>query len=420
MTKKRSRDDKGDKDGKAVKGGKGGKSDMSQSSQSQSQSQEKIKKIKKKPKHEKGDTEMQVQGGGGGGGSLLPPLLSRGGSHPLLFRGISGDSLDGGESSLLPPLHPLTALSSGPIPHRIPQETERLLNKYFHLLEIKAFAQLYNALILSKSRKKVKDITPNMVKEKMQTIPNIDVQDLKQIDDDHHERFYTAGVVGISEDDLIHFLHWKYGCIPPDTDKLIRLYLKSYRINEDPNKERHTIYIRETWLTALKEASKRLLLQNKLVKEVQKEAKRRFLPPSIFQAPIQAPIQASIQAPTQQTKRLLQLVPYLLQVKQDNLKDLQQMLDGLYTPSSMGVFLKTHYGWKTKKPPQKHLVSFNDMTLAQAAVRQAKSKQIEQQQQKHRQLTCEVVVNPQTGELCGLPVFIWNPIDRRCECHLHA
>ena len=403
MTKKRSREDKGDK-----------KRSQSSQSQSQSQSQEE-KMINKKPKHEKeevkGDKEMQVQGGGGGGGSLLPPLL---------YRGISGDSLDGGggggESSPLPPLHPLFALSSGPIPHRIPQETERLLNKYFNLLEIKAFAQLYNALILSKSRKKVKDITPNMVKEKMQTIPNIDVQDLKQIDDDHHERFYTAGVMGISEDDLIHFLHWKYGCIPPDTEKIIRLYLKSYRINEDPNKERHTIYIRDTWLTALKEASKRRLLQNKLVKEVQKEAKRRFLQPSTFQAPIQAPIQAH----TQQTKRLLKLVPYLLQVKQDNLKDLQQMLDGSHTPSSMGVFLKTHYGWKTKKPPQKHLISLNDMTLAQAAVRQAKSKQLQQQQQKHRQLTCEVVVNPKTGELCGLPVFIWNPIDQRCECHLHA
>ena len=408
---KRNRDDKSSKSSKSSKSDK---SDKSSKSGSQSQSQSQQEKKKKKPKHEKEQSgaKMQVQlgegggGGGGGGGSHphLPSLLSRGGgggSHsllpPLFSRGVSGDSLDGGggggESypqltplffrggSSLPPMNPLLPLSSGSIPRSvIPPEKVELLNKYFNLREIKAFVELYNALLLSTSSK---NITRKMVKERMQSIQQVEATDLKKRENDQHETFYTVSVTGISEDDVIHFLYWKYGCIPPDTKKPIRLFLKNFKINSNPNKEKHTIYIRDTWLTALENALK-LHLQNKFMEQVHKEAQHA-------------------QAPPPQTKRMLQLLPFLRQVKQDNLKDLRQFLHGSYKNKSTTDFLIEKYHWKSEKPDQKH--------LAQAAARQAKSKQ--QKQQKQRQLTCEVVVNQETGELCGLPVFIWNPIDHR-------
>ena len=284
-------------------------------------------------------------------------------------------------------MNPLLPLSSGSIPRSvIPPEKVELLNKYFNLREIKAFVELYNALLLSKSSK---HITRKMVKERMQSIQQVEVTNLKQIENNQHETFYTVSVTGISEDDLIHFLYWKYGCIPPDTKKPIGLFLRNFHVNSNPNQEQHTIYIRDTWLTALENALK-LQLQNKFVKQVHKEAKHAHAPPP--------------------TKRLLQLVPFLRQVKQDNLKELRQFLHGSHKNKSTTDFLIEKYHWKPEKPEQKH--------LAQAAARQAKSKQ--QKQQKQRLLTCEVVVNQETGELCGLPVFIWNPIDQRCECHLHA
>ena len=183
---------------RSLDGGKSDKSGKSQSSQSQSQ-QEKIKK--KKPKHE---TE-EVWGQGTSPRSIIPP------------------------------------------------ETVELLHKYFNLREIKAFAELYNALLLSKTSKNVRDITRKMVKDKMQSIHPLECKTLL-----NHEHCYAVNVTGISSDDVLHFLYWKYGCMPPDGIELhdALYYNFGEKLDPNPNKVKHNIFIFKTWLTNLENASR--------------------------------------------------------------------------------------------------------------------------------------------------------------------
>jgi len=262
MTKKRS-----------LEGGKSDKSEMSQSSQSQSQ-QEKIKKIKKKPKHEKEEVWGQ---------------------------GTSPRSI-------------------------IPSETVELLHKYFNLREIKAFAELYNALLLSKSKssKNVRDITRKMVKDKMQSIHPLEFKTLL-----NHEHCYAVNVTGISSDDVLHFLYWKYGCMPSDGIELhdALYYNFGEKLDPNPNKVKHNIFIFKTWLTDLENAS-RFVSRYKFVDQ--------------------------------------KVLPFLGSLNQDNFGNIRQFLHGSHKNKSMKDVLIEKYHWKSEKPEQKYF-SLRDLLRARAA-----------------------------------------------------
>ena len=283
MTKKRSLDGDSDKSDKIDK------IDKIDKSGSQSESQEKIKKIKKKPKHEK----EQVQSGSGGI-KILPPILW-------------------GQRSNIPP------------------EKVELLHKYFDLREIKAFAELYNALLLSKSSK---NITRKMVKDKMQNIQQVEFKNVRIHNHTHH--MYAVNVTGISSDDVLHFLYWKYGCVPPDGieihDALYSNFSLQDKLDQDPNKVKHNIFISPTWLTDLEDASRYLFF--KFVDQ--------------------------------------QVLPFLGPLNQDDFGNIRQFLHGSRKTKSMKDVLIEKYHWKSEKPEQKYF-SLRHLLRARAAQTNTKS-----------------------------------------------
>lgn len=219
----------------------------------------------------------------------------------------SGGRGGGGKSSLLPP----RVWGSN---EDFPPKKVELLNKYFNLREIKAFAEFYNDLLLSKSSTK-KKITPKMVKDKMQSIQQVEFKNVKILNG-----LYAVNVTGISSDDMLHFLYWKYGCIPPESDGVQMhdaLYSnyssKKDNLDQDPNKVKHNIFISPEWLIELEQASR-----NKIVEQ--------------------------------------QVFPSLGTLKQDNIENIRQFLNGSREKKykSMKDFLVKKYHWKSEKPEQKY------------------------------------------------------------------
>jgi len=260
-----------------------------------------------------------------------------------------------------------------------------LLDRFFNLEEIKAFTLLHHALMLSCSRKKRNSITPEAVHEKKKGLTRKHFAPRwEEVDD----AFFIENFQGVSPLDLVYFMDWKYGGVPPRPMTSRYHFPRSRGAHHvgDPRLENFTVYVMKDWLRSLNEVNQQL------------------------------------------TKFLVHL--FSTRTTQDNLKDIVEFLN---PDRWIGEVLKTkQYGWTLlENTPSRDIFLRRYINLNflpneipahyQHRVRQEKdlrikhSKEIQDQQHGNKQKVLKCWVKD-----CKQPVFIWNPHNRKHECSHHA